>query len=342
MTDRRPLVLDAMGGDLAPAEIVQGGVDFAHESGRRVLFVGRPEEVEPALAGADAPRSLVEIVPASEVIGFHDTIRAIRRKRDSSLHVGIRLVRDGTAAGFVSAGHTGAVMALGKVLLGVIEGVDRPALPAPLPRRGAGYTILLDAGANVDCRAEHLLQFAVMGSDYARHLFDVDRPRVALLSIGEEESKGNDLLYETTALLRRTKLHFIGNCEGNSLFCDVADVVVCDGFVGNVALKVAEGLAEAIYGMIKDQVTTGSLLNLLGGLAMRPAFRNLKRKMDYAETGGVPLLGLKGVIVVAHGRSNAKAIKSALRVAAHAEERDLIGEIGREIGGLRAADGPHR
>ena len=342
MTGRVPLALDAMGGDLAPQEVVQGGVDFAREAGRTVLLVGRSPEIERTLSTIDTTGAAIEIVPASEVIEFEDAIRVIRRKRDSSLHVGMRLVREGRAAGFVSAGHTGAVMALGKVLLGLIPGVERPALPAPLPRRGGGYTVLLDAGANVDCRPEHLLQFAVMGEDYARRIFGVERPRVALLSIGEEASKRNDLVHAAAGLIGQTRLHFIGNCEGNTLFSDVADVVVCDGFVGNVALKVAEGLAEAIYGMLRDEVTTGSLLNLLGGLAMRPAFKNLKRKIDYAETGGVPLLGIQGVVVVAHGRSNARAIRSALRVAAHAEERDLVGCIGREIGELRPADGPGR
>ncbi|GAB4376562.1 MAG: phosphate acyltransferase PlsX [Acidobacteriota bacterium] len=329
-----------MGGDFAPAEIVQGGVDFARETGRRVLLVGRPERIEPVLAATETAGADVEVVPARDVIGFDDTIQAIRRKRNSSLHVGTRLVRDGEAAGFVSAGHTGALMALGKVVLGVIPGVQRPALPAPLPRRGEGYTILLDVGANVDCRPEHLVQFAVMGTDYAARIFGVERPRVALLSIGEEETKRNDLVQETAELLRGTSLNFVGNCEGNSLFSDVADVVVCDGFVGNVALKVAEGLAEAIYGMLKDEVAAGSLLNLLGGLAMRPAFKNLKRKIDYAETGGVPLLGLRGVVVVAHGRSTARAVRGAMHVAAHAAERDLVGRIGREIGGLGPLAGP--
>ncbi|NJN64528.1 MAG: phosphate acyltransferase PlsX [Acidobacteria bacterium] len=324
-----------MGGDLAPLEVVQGAVDYARDTGRKILLVGAPDAVEAALAHADPSRTApCEIVPASETIGFEDTIRSIRSKRDSSIRVGIRLVKDGRAAGFVSAGHTGAVMALSKVVLGLIEGVDRPALPAPLPRRGEGFTILLDAGANVDSKPEHLLQFAAMGADYSSSIFQVEDPRVALLSIGEEDSKGTDELREVARVLSESSINFIGNCEGNTLFTDRADVVVCDGFVGNVALKVAEGLAEAIYGMIKDEVNAGSVLNLLGALAMRPTFRSLKRRIDYAETGGVPLLGVRGISVVAHGRSNAKAIRSALRVAAQAHQTALVEKIGREIAHL--------
>lgn len=333
MTENLPLVLDAMGGDFAPAEVVRGAVEYCRDDGTRsVLLVGRPDTITEVLKEAEPQiRERCEIVPASETIAFDEKIRSIRSKRDSSIRVGIRLIEQGKGAGFVSAGHTGAVMALSKVILGLIPGVDRPALPAPLPRRGSGYTILLDAGANVDCRPEHLMHFAAMGADYAAQIFGVSEPKVGVLSIGEEEGKGTEELREVAAVLAASNLNFVGNCEGNTLFTPRADVVVCDGFVGNVALKVAEGLAEAIYGMLKDEVRSGSVLNMIGALAMRPAFQSLKKKIDYAETGGVPLLGVRGVVVVGHGRSNAKAIRSALRVAAQAHATGLVELIGRQI-----------
>jgi glycerol-3-phosphate acyltransferase PlsX len=335
---KAPIAIDAMGGDTAPAEPVRGAVEYSRENGRGVVLVGRRGPIEDELGAIDTAGADVSIVEASEVVSSEETLATIRSKRDSSIRVGVRLVRDGEASALVSAGHTGAMMALSKVVFGVLPGVDRPALPAPLPRRTSGHTILLDAGANVDCKAEHFLQFAVMGADYARHVFNIDDPRVALLSIGEEESKGSDLLFGVSKVLRATSINFIGNVEGNDLWSDRADVVVCDGFVGNIALKVAEGLAEAIYGIIKDEVESGSLLNMLGALAMRPAFRSLKKRIDYAETGGVPLLGLKGISVVAHGRSNARAIKSAMRVADRAAAQRLVEVIGREIAGLHEAE----
>ncbi len=332
-----PLALDAMGGDFAPVEVVRGGVDYARRSGRKVLLVGQPAALEEALRHSFAKGAPVEIVPASETIGFQEKIQAVRRKRDSSIHVGARLVRDGLACGFVSAGHTGAMMAMSKVIMGVIDGVDRPALPAPLPRRDGGTTILLDAGANLDCRPEHFRQFAVMGFLYARRLFGMENPRVALLSIGGEDSKGNEILREVQSILRETRINFIGNVEGTDLYTDRAEVVVCDGFVGNVALKVSEGVAESIVGSLKDEIRRGALRRL-GALALRPVFRAMKKKMDYAEYGGVQLLGLRQVAVVAHGRSNAKAISSALRVAHKAADSCINEVITEEIRSLHEAE----
>jgi glycerol-3-phosphate acyltransferase PlsX len=331
-----------MGGDYAPFEVVQGAVDFARETGRGVLLVGQPDRVRTALAVAEPGRLPVELVPASEVISFGEKVDSIRSKRDSSIRVGLRLVRDGQASGFVSAGHTGAAMALSKLVLGQLDGVDRPALPAPFPRRNGGATVLLDVGANVDCRPEHFRQFAVMGHHYARRIFGAENPRVALLSIGEEDSKGTETLREVSRILRETRINFIGNVEGNDLFHDRADVVVCDGFVGNVALKVAEGVAEAVGAILREETRSGSMISngisMLGALALRPALTNLKKKMDYEEIGGVPLLGLKGVSIVAHGRSRARAIRSALRVADQAVESRMSELIGGEIEALHQAE----
>lgn len=332
-----PLALDAMGGDDAPASVVSGGLQYARETGRTVLLVGQPVPIEEALRKQHGDGAPVDIVPASEVIDFGDKVAIIRSKRDSSIHVGTRLVRDRKACAFVSAGHTGAVMAVSKVVYGLLPGVDRPALPAPFPRTGPGYTVLLDAGANVDCRPEHFRQFAVMGRHYSRVLFGVTNPRVALLSIGEEDSKGNDIGREVAQILRETPVNFVGNVEGNDLFSDKADVVVCDGFVGNVALKVGEGIAEAIAGMIKAEIRR-SLWRRLVALAMAPALRPLKKKTDYAEVGGVPLLGLRQVTVVAHGRSNPKAIKNALACADAMVARDMVERIAREIVVLHEAE----
>jgi glycerol-3-phosphate acyltransferase PlsX len=330
LNDRLPIAVDAMGGDHAPGEIVRGAVDYARERGRSVLLVGVPERIERALAEYPPRGARVELVPASEVIGFEDKLASIRSKRDSSIHVGARLVRDGTAAAFVSAGHTGAFMAVSKMVVGLIEGVDRPVLPAPLPRRDGGRTVIVDAGANVDCTAEHLRQFAVMGREYARTVMGVDKPRVALLSIGGEEMKGNTVLREVSRILRETEVAFVGNVEGNDVFSNRADVVVCDGFVGNIVLKVSEGLAEGIVQILRDEVRKGGLRRL-GALAMRPVFRVLKKKTDYAEHGAVPLLGLKGVGLVAHGRSHARAIRNALQTAALTADSGVVATIGQEI-----------
>lgn len=339
-----PIALDAMGGDHAPLSIVRGAMDYARETGRTVFLVGRPAQVNEAVAtvraswtarAARVAHAPVEVVPAEDVIGFGEKIASIRRKRDSSIHVGTRLVRDGRACAFVSAGHTGAVMAIAKVMYGVIEGVERPALPAPMPRpRGPGYTVLVDAGANLDCRPEHLEQFAVMGNQYSQRVLGASRPRVALLSIGEEDSKGNNIGREAARVLRATPINFIGNVEGYDLFSDKADVVVCDGFVGNVALKVAEGLVEALGGLVKVEFRRTPWRRLGAALLLWPALRPIRKKADYAEVGGVPLLGLKKVAVVAHGRSTPKAIKNALRAAAAAESGGMLEMIAGEIAAL--------
>ena len=331
------IAVDAMGGDQSPREIVYGAVDFAAETGREAIVVGDETAIRALVAGIGAEELPLRIVPASEVIASGEPIRSIRSKRDSSMHVGYRLLRDGGAAALVSAGHTGAFMALGKVIVGALDGVDRPALPAPLPRLEGGYTILIDAGANLDCSPEHFRQFAVMGFHYARRVFGVDSPKVGLLSIGEEDSKGSVVLRDVSSILRETRVNFIGNVEGNQLFSPRADVVLCDGFIGNVTLKVAEGIAETIIQELRIGIKSGPLRRL-GALPLRPVFRLLRKKIDYAEYGGVPLLGLKSVAIVAHGRSTAKAIRNAMHVAATAADSDMTARIAREISVLHETE----
>ena len=326
-----------MGGDSAPLEAVRGGVQYARETGTKVLLVGREPDVSRALSSVGSAGALVEVVPAADVIDPRDKIALIRNKRNSSMHRGTRLVRDGDACAFVSAGHTGALMFISKVVYGVLEGVERPALPAPLPRLTGGYGVLLDAGANVDCRPEHFRQFAVMGCHYSRRIFGVENPRVGLLSIGEEDSKGTEILREVSRILKEAHINFIGNVEGTCLFRDGVDVVVCDGFVGNVTLKVAEGLAETIGDWLRREMTSHPV-RALGALPLRRSFRDLKKKTDYAEYGGVPLLGLRHVSVVAHGRSSDKAIFNALRVGAAAAAGRLVEKIAEEIAVLHQAE----
>lgn len=334
-----PLALDAMGGDHAPGETVQGAVDYVRQTGSAVTLVGREPDLRGALAESVGYESRLPLTieHAPETIDFGEGIKSIRNKRHSSIHVGARLVRHGQASAFVSAGHTGAMMAICKSIFGLLDGVDRPALPAPLPRLDGGYNVLLDAGANVDCRPEHFRQFAVMGYHYSRRIFGVEDPRVGLLSIGEEDAKGNQILKEVAAILRETHINFVGNVEGTSLFRDHAEVIVCDGFVGNVALKVAEGLAETLLTQIKRECTK-TPLRKLAAWTLRPGFREIYRRADYAEYGGVPLLGLQQVAIVAHGRSHARAIHSALRVAQQCAASPLLARIADDIAALHQAE----
>jgi glycerol-3-phosphate acyltransferase PlsX len=302
-----------MGGDHAPHEIVKGALIAAREyPAVHIILVGREEAIRQQL-GAEVP-SNVEIVHADEVVEMDDTALApIRKKRNSSIRICANLVRDGRAEAMVSAGHTGAAMTSAYMVLGTIEGVNRPALAAILPST-KGHTILLDVGANVDTKASHLREFAVMGHFYAQMIFGIEQPRVGLLSIGEEEGKGNELTKETFRVLKETGLNFMGNAEGRDIYNGNADVVVCDGFIGNVVLKASESLGEFVSKTLRAEVTR-TPVRKLGALLTKGAFDDLKKRMDYSEYGGAPLLGVKGGCIVCHGRSNAKAIKNAIRVA---------------------------
>src|SRR5215831_8257556 len=310
------IAVDAMGGDHAPRPEVEGSVLAARELGVRVLLVGQANVVKAELARYDWRGLPLEILPASEVITMNDhPAQAFRRKKDSSVHVAARLVREAKAHGLVSAGNTGAVMTVSRFLLGTLESVDRVALAAPFPNAKAGVSVLLDVGANVDSRPEHLVQFAIMGEIYYRAIFGHRRPRVGLLSIGEEEIKGNELTREVYNLLKKAPVNFVGNVEGGDLFSGDVDVIVCDGFVGNIALKICEGLAVQIFGLLRKSLRS-SLITQFAGLLSQGVFRGLKKTIDYTEYGGAPLLGVRGVCVIGHGRSNAKAVKNAIRVAA--------------------------
>jgi glycerol-3-phosphate acyltransferase PlsX len=303
----------------------------ARESGIRVLLVGQPNLIRPELAKHAAPNLPIEIVPATEVITMEDhPAQAFRRKKDSSAHVATRLVREAKADGLVSAGNTGAVMTVARFLLGTLESVDRVALAAPFPNAKGGVSVLLDVGANVDSRPEHLVQFAIMGEIYYRATFGHRRPRVGLLSIGEEEIKGNELTREVYNRLKKAPVHFVGNVEGGDLFSGDVDVIVCDGFVGNIALKICEGLALQIFGLLRKSIKS-SLASQVGFLFSRGALKGLKKAIDYAEYGGAPLLGVRGVCVIGHGRSNANAVKNAIRVAAGLARARMNEKIEQEL-----------
>ena len=308
------IAVDAMGGDHGPAVVVEGAVTAARELGISVILVGDKAVIEQELSRLRADTLALEIRHASQVVTMAETpSHALRRKRDSSLRVAAELVRDRDAAAFVSAGNTGAAMAISMFVIGVLPGVDRPAIAAVLPSL-RGYTVLLDVGANVGPKPWHLLQFGIMGNAFARDILGVDAPRVGLLSIGEEEGKGNDLTREAYEQLKTSSLNFMGNVEGRDIYNGSCDVIVTDGFTGNVALKISESLAEMLGAMIKEELTRDVRSKLGAALAM-PAFSRFKKRVDYTEMGGAPLLGIDGGAIICHGSSPAKAIKNAVRVA---------------------------
>jgi len=332
------IALDAMGSDRAPKPEIEGAIQAARHHGVHVLLVGNEDELRAELAGHPAAAGLpIKIVHASEVITMDDkAVQAVRSKRDSSIHVGVRLVREGRAAGFVTAGNTGAAMATAKMVFGGIPGVDRPALAAVFPTAVSTVAILLDVGANVDCKPENLEQFAVMGEIYFRSMFGTRRPRVGLLSIGEEESKGNELTREAHSRLKQSTLNFVGNVEGREIFGGDVDVIVCDGFIGNVALKISEGVAQHIVALLKDALQS-TLSSQVGYVLSRKAYKTFRKKIDYSEYGGAPLLGVRGVTVIGHGSSNAHAIKNAIRVAMELVRGGVNERIEQELSMLPVA-----
>ncbi|HSQ78321.1 MAG TPA: phosphate acyltransferase PlsX [Nitrospirota bacterium] len=325
------IAVDAMGGDNAPYAVVAGAVHAAREFGVGIILVGIEQSIQAELKKYPLARTLpIEIQNATEVVDMLDSPATVfRRKKDSSIRVANELVKSGEAVAVFSAGHTGAAMATSLFVLGPIEGVERPAIATFMPTI-KGTSIILDVGANVDCKPSHLLQFAIMGEVYAKYLLKNPNPRVGLLSIGEEATKGNELTKEAFKLLTETSLNFIGNVEGRDVMSGRADVVVCDGFIGNVVLKVSEAVAESIDLILRENVGD-NLVRKLGYFMMRPAFRALKRRVDYAEYGGAPLIGINGISIISHGRSTDRAIKNAIRVASELAKSEVNKHIHEDI-----------
>ncbi len=322
------IAVDAMGGDSAPRVVVEGAVAAAVDLGLETLLVGRRREIESELKRLAYSGSRIGIVEADEVVEFDEpSITPIRKKRRASVRVAAECVREGRARGMFTAGHTGAAMVVAKMIMGVVEGIDRPALATVLP--GLGHKrVLLDVGANVSCRPEHYREFALMGHFYAQEALGVAKPRIGLLSVGEEEGKGTDTTREVFGLLKSSGINFIGNVEGRDVYGGKVDVIVTDGFTGNVVLKVSESLAHLVEEALKQEITR-SLQASMGFLLSKDAFRAFKKRLDYSEYGGAPLLGVNGACLIGHGRSNAKAVKNAIR-AADAFERHGVPEKIRE------------
>ncbi len=335
------IVLDAMGSDKAPEPEIRGAILACREHPVRVHLVGPQSTLRAALEDAlKGERLPIEIVNATERIGMDERAAvAVRNKRDSSMRVGLKLVRERRAQGFLTAGNTGAAMATAKMVLGALPGVDRPALTAILPTSSGSPCVLLDVGANVECKPQNLEQFAVMGEMYARSVLKIPRPRVGLLSIGEEESKGNELTRESYGLLKQLPINFVGNVEGRDIFNGNADVIVCDGFVGNVALKASEGLGRLISEMLRESLTR-TVTAQAGALLSRKALKEFKKRLDYREYGGAPLLGVRGVCIVGHGSSNDRAIMNGIRVAAEFVQAAVNDRIEREFAQRPAAPPP--
>ncbi len=331
------IAVDAMGGDHAPRTAVTGAYRAAVEDGTSVLLVGDEGVVRAELSRLGDTSGLIEVVHADEVVGMDEpAITPIRKKRRSSLRLCAELVHDGDADAMVSAGNTGAAMIAAKMVIGTVDGVDRPALAAVFPN-AEGHTVVLDVGANVDTKPEHLRQFAVMGHFYAQEILGCARPRIGLLSIGEESAKGTDVTRETFGVLDRTGLNFVGNVEGGDFFSGAVEVVVCDGFVGNAVLKSAEAMATLMAAMLREEIERSPRARL--GYAMaKPAFDAFRRRVDYAEYGAAPLLGLKGGCFIAHGRSDARAIKNSVRRAVEFCTADLHRKIHDKVAELHARE----
>jgi len=324
------IAVDAMGGDYAPREIVKGALEAASAYDLSVILVGDEAQVRREMADNNMAGGRVEVVHAPDVIGMAEQPAvAVRRKKDSSIVVATRLVREGQADALVSAGSTGAAMAAALLGLGRIKGIDRPAIAGVLPSE-KGFTVLLDVGANIDCKPQHLLQFGMMGYLYARKILGLENPMVGLLSNGEEPTKGNEATLAAFPLLHNAGINFYGNVEGRDIFRGTVDVVVCDGFVGNIVLKASEGLAQVLFKMMKEEIAKNWAARFSTALA-GPALKGFQKRLDYAEYGGFPLLGVNGVSIISHGSSTALAIKNAIRVARESVENQLLNAIRESV-----------
>jgi glycerol-3-phosphate acyltransferase PlsX len=320
------IAVDAMGGDHAPRVNVEGAVAAAVDLGLDTLLVGRRKEIEAEIARTGYTGARVSVVDADEVVLFDEpSITPIRKKRRASVRVAAECVRDGRASGMFTAGHTGAAMVVAKMIMGVVEGIDRPALAAVLPGLKKKQ-VLLDVGANVNCRPEHYREFALMGHFYAQEVLGVAKPKIGLMSVGEEEGKGTDTTREVFGLLKASGLNFIGNVEGRDVYSGDVDVIVTDGFTGNVILKVSESLAHLVEQALKQEITR-SLQASMGFLLSKDAFRSFKKRLDYSEYGGAPLLGVNGACLIGHGRSNAKAVRNAIKAAHDFVQRRIPDKI---------------
>ena len=322
------LALDAMGGDHAPDEIIKGALIAVNTYNLSIILVGDLSIINP-LYKESHPN--ITLKNATEVIEMHESpLAAYKQKKDSSIHVGLNLVKSGKANAFLSAGNTGAVMTASLFILGRIPGVERPALASQIPTK-KGHALMLDMGSTVDCKPIHLEQFAIMGHFFSTNVLHVNNPKVGLVNIGEEDEKGNQLYQQAFEFLKSSNsLNFIGNVEGKDILFHKADVIVCDGFVGNTLLKFGEGLVEFILGELKEGIKQ-SFVSTLGAMLLKPVFKRLKQRIDYEEYGGAPLLGINGVSVVAHGKSTAKAINSAIGIAVESVETNMIEKISSAI-----------
>ena len=326
------IAVDAMGGDHAPKPEVEGAIKAATSLDVKVVLVGKEDVLRRELALHPHAHGLpIKVHHASEVVTMEDSAaKSFRGKKDSSIRVACRMQRDGEVHGVVSGGNTGACMATAKMVQGMIRGVDRPALASALPTAKGKPVVLVDVGANVDSTPEMLAQFAVMGDIYSRIIFRNNSPRVGILSIGEEEHKGNELTRAATTLIKALPINFIGNVEGRDIYTGDVDVVVCDGFIGNVALKVSEGLVDMIKNMLQESLAE-TVTRKIGYVLSRAAYRDFRKRIDYTEYGGAPLLGVRGVCIICHGRSNANAIKNAIRIAAGFAEGGINEKIEAEL-----------
>lgn len=324
------IIVDGMGGDNSPDAIVEGCVDAVKELGLNVIIVGAREIIENELSKYDYPKERIDIINSTEIItNEEEPALAIRRKKDSSMVVGLRALREGLGDGFVSAGSTGALLAGGLFIVKRIDGIERAALATVYPTT-KGVSLLLDLGANVDCKPEYLKQFAIMGSVYSEKILKVKNPRVGLANIGTEKGKGNQLVRQAYELIEDSNLNFIGNVEARDIPVGAADVVVCDGFVGNVILKLTEGMAKALFTSLKEEFTK-SFQSKIGALLLKKQLKSFVGMLDYREYGGAPLLGLKQPVVKAHGSSDAFAIKNAIRQVKEFIEMDVINIIEKDI-----------
>lgn len=324
------IAVDAMGGDNAPTEIIKGSIEALKEYPVKLMLVGQSDKIEAELSKYEYDKSKIEIVHASQVIGNDEVpTSAIRAKKDSSIVVGLNLVKQEKAQAFISAGCTGALLTGATFIVGRLKGVERPALATLLPNR-KGFSLLIDCGANVDSKPNYLVQFAKMGSIYMENIMNIKNPTVGLVNIGVEEEKGNALAKETYPLLKEANINFMGNIEAREIPMGKADIVVCDAFVGNVILKYTEGFAKSLLGMMKDEITQG-FVSKIGALLIKPALKKMMKKLDYTEYGGAPLLGLNGIVVKTHGSADANAVKNTIKQSYNIVKTQVVAKTSEMI-----------